>query len=82
MASASSYGKITKFTQNGDSYVISYTSATEADIETALDVYYTQDREIEVSDAEQAEIENEIRADVEASGYAEEAALYLAAATN
>ena len=78
-ASASSYGKITKFTQNGDSYVISYTSATEADIETALDVYYTQDQEIEVSDAEQAEIENEIRADVEASGYAEEAALYLAA---
>lgn len=78
-ASASSYGKITKFTQNGDSYVITYTSAEESDIENALDVYYTQDKEIEVSDAEQAEIENEIRADVEASGYAEEAALYLAA---
>ena len=78
-ASANSYGKITEFTQNGDSYVITYTSAEESDIETALDVYYTQDREIEVSDAEQAEIENEIRADVEASGYAEEAALYLAA---
>ena len=78
-ASANSYGRITEFTQNGDSYVITYTSAEESDIETALDVYYTQDREIEVSDAEQAEIENEIRADVEASGYAEEAALYLAA---
>ena len=79
-STVSSYGEITGFTVNGDGdYVITYTGATESDIENSLDVYYTEDRKIELTESEQKQIENEIKQDVENSGYAEQAAVYLAA---
>ncbi len=79
-STVSSYGKITEFTVNGDGdYVITYTAADESAIENSLDVYYTEDRKIELSESEQKQIENEIKQDVENSGYAEQAAVYLAA---
>ena len=79
-STVSSYGKITGFTVNGDGdYVITYTGATESDIENSLDVYYTEDRKIELSESKQKQIENEIKQDVKNSGYAEQAAVYLAA---
>ena len=79
-STVSSYGKITEFTTNDKGeYVITYTGATESDIENSLDVYYTEDRKIELSESEQKQIENEIKQDVENSGYAEQAAVYLAA---
>ena len=79
-STVSSYGKITKFSTNdkGD-YVITYTAAEESDIENSLDVYYTEDRKIELTESEQKQIENEVKQDVENSGYAEQAAVYLAA---
>jgi len=78
-AAAASYGKITGCTtdENGN-YVITYTAAKESDVEGALDVYYTQNREIELTEEEKSQIEVEIKNDVQDSGYVEEAALYLA----
>ena len=79
-STVSSYGKITGFTVNGDGdYVITYTGAKESAIEDSLDVYYTEDRKIELTESEQKQIENEVKQDVENSGYAEQAAVYLAA---
>ncbi len=79
-STVSSYGKITEFTTNDKGeYVITYTGATESDIENSLDVYYTEDRKIELTESEQKQIENEVKQDVENSGYAEQAAVYLAA---
>ena len=75
------YGKIETVTVDDATgqYVITYTPATATDIENSLDVYYTQDREITLTEQEQAQIENEIAVQVRESGYAEEAAVYLAA---
>ncbi len=75
------YGRIETVTVDDATgqYVITYTSATATDIENSLDVYYTQDREITLTEQEQAQIENEIAVQVRESGYAEEAAVYLAA---
>ena len=75
------YGKIASVTVDDATgqYVITYTAAKAADIENSLDVYYTQDREITLTEQEQAQIENEIAVQVRESGYAEEAAVYLAA---
>ena len=79
-STVSSYGEITKFTTNDKGeYVITYVDATESDIENSLDVYYTEDRKIELTESEQKQIENEVKQDVENSGYAEQAAVYLAA---
>lgn len=77
----STYGRIETVTVDdaAGQYVITYTSATATDIENSLDVYYTQDREITLTEQEQAQIENEIAVQVRESGYAEEAAVYLAA---
>ncbi|MBQ4629496.1 MAG: InlB B-repeat-containing protein [Clostridia bacterium] len=72
------YGEITNVVTSGDNYIITYTDATEWDVENSLDVYYTQDREIELTDEEKSQIENDIKEDVQNSGYTEEAALYLA----
>ncbi len=74
----SSYGKITNVSKSGDNYIIGYTSASESEVENSLDVYYTQDKEIELTDKEKNEIENNVKNDVQSSGYVEEAALYLA----
>ena len=77
----SKYGRIETVTVDdaAGQYVITYTPATAKDIENSLDVYYTQDREITLTEQEQAQIENEIAVQVRESGYAEEAAVYLAA---
>ena len=77
----SKYGRIETVTVDdaAGQYVITYTPATATDIENSLDVYYTQDREITLTEQEQAQIENEIAVQVRESGYAEEAAVYLAA---
>lgn len=74
-----SYGKITEVAPNADSYVITYESANEADIDSSLDVYYTQNYDIEMSDDEVSAIEEEIKGQVMASGYVEAASTYLAA---
>ena len=75
------YGKIASVELNdaAGQYVITYTSATAEDIENSLDVYYTRDRQITLTEQEQAQIEDEIAVQVRESGYAEEAAVYLAA---
>ena len=79
-STVSSYGKITEFTTNDKGeYVITYTGAKESDIENSLDVYYTEDRKIELTESEQKQIENEVKQDLKNSGYAEQAAVYLAA---
>ncbi len=80
MTAADSYGQITEYAVDGNgNFVIAYVDVTQEDIERSLDVYYTQNREISLTDAEKSEIESEIKQDVADSGYVEEAALYLAA---
>lgn len=78
-ADAVGYGRVTGFTQDGDNCVITYVSAGEAEIEAALDVYYTREKPIEVTDADVARIENALRGSVQQSSYPAEAAAYLMA---
>ena len=82
-AAAVSYGQVTGYRQSGDNFIITYdaydTQTGESKIESALDVYYTQDREITLNEAERKRIEDEIKSDVTGSGYVEQAAAYLAA---
>lgn len=78
-ADAVGYGRVTGFTQDGDDCVITYVSASEAEIEAVLDVYYTQEKPIEVTEADIARIENALRGSVGQSSYPAEAAAYLMA---
>ena len=78
-AIAVGYGKVTGFTQDGNDCVITYVSASEAEIEAVLDVYYTQEKPIEVTDADIARIENELRNNIKKSDYPAEAAAYVMA---
>ena len=79
-AEPTEYGKIKNFTtnSNGD-YVITYETATEKDVETSLDVYYSKEQQIKVSQKEQQEIESQILQDFEENEVAEQTAAYLAA---
>lgn len=79
-AEPTEYGKIENFTtnSNGD-YVITYETATEKDVETSLDVYYSKEQQIKVSKKEQQEIETQILQDFEENEVAEQTAAYLAA---
>lgn len=74
------YGKIESFAtnSNGD-YVITYETATEKDVETSLDVYYSKEQQVEVSKEQQQEIESQILQDFEENEVAEQTAAYLAA---
>ena len=73
------YGKITHFRNVGENYVIEYTSAKESDIENSLDVYYSKEQQVEVSEKEKQEIETQILQDFEENEVAEQTAAYLAA---
>lgn len=74
------YGKIENFTTNSDGdYVITYETATEKDVETSLDVYYSKEQQVEVSKEQQQEIESQILQDFEENEVAEQTAAYLAA---
>lgn len=79
-AEPTEYGKIENFTtnSNGD-YVITYETATEKDVETSLDVYYSKEQQVEVSKEQQQEIESQILQDFEENEVAEQTAAYLAA---
>lgn len=79
-AEPTEYGKIENFTTNskGD-YVITYETATEKDVETSLDVYYSKEQQVEVSKEQQQEIESQILQDFEENEVAEQTAAYLAA---
>lgn len=74
------YGKIESFATNskGD-YVITYETATEKDVETSLDVYYSKEQQVEVSKEEKQDIETQILQDFEENEVAEQTAAYLAA---
>ena len=76
---ANSYGRVTDFTQSGETYVITYEGAIESDIEKALDVYYEEKKDIKVSNAEQAQIAEAVTQGIEESGYAGKAASYVMA---
>ena len=76
---AGDYGRVTSFTQSDDGYVITYVSASEADIASALDVYYTKDKPIEVTQADIARIEADLRDNISSSDYPAQAAAYVMA---
>lgn len=79
-AEPTEYGKIESFTTNNDGdYVITYETATETDVENSLDVYYSKEQQVEVSEAEKKEIETQILQDFEENEVAEQTAAYLAA---
>ncbi len=73
------YGKVTGFTQDGERWVITYEDADESKVEEALDVYYTQEKPIEVTAEDIARIENELRNNIKKSDYPAEAAAYVMA---
>lgn len=77
--SSAGYGQITKISPDGKNYVIEYTDATETDIENSLDVYYSKEQQIKVSQKQQQEIESQILQDFEENEVAEQTAAYLAA---
>lgn len=77
--SGAKYGRVTGFTQDGDLWVITYEEADESKVEEALDVYYTQEKPIEVTEADIARIENELRNNIKKSDYPAEAAAYVMA---
>lgn len=79
-AEPTEYGKIESFATNSDGdYVITYETATEKDVETSLDVYYSKEQQVEVSKEQQQEIETQILQDFEENEVAEQTAAYLAA---
>ena len=78
-STANSYGRVTAYHLDGETYVITYVDATESDIEKALDVYYQEDKDIKVSNAEQAQIAEAVTQGIEESGYAGKAASYVMA---
>lgn len=78
------YAKIEKFKFVDGNCTIDYTpldseKAVEAEMNDALDVYYDQDQEINLTEQEKAEITNGIRNQMQDSGYMEQAGLYMAA---
>ncbi|MBS1359503.1 MAG: hypothetical protein HPZ92_03150 [Oscillospiraceae bacterium] len=77
--SGAEYGRVTGFTQDGDCWVITYEAADESKVEKALDVYYTQEKPIEVTAEDIARIENELRNNIKKSDYPAEAAAYVMA---
>ena len=76
---ANSYGRVTAFAQSGKDYVITYVDATENDIESALDVYYEEKKDIKVSKEEEEQIAESVTQGIEESGYAEKAVSYIMA---
>ena len=77
--SGAEYGRVTGFTQDGERWVITYEEADENTVEEALDVYYTQEKPIEVTAEDIARIENELRNNIKKSDYPAEAAAYVMA---
>lgn len=82
---AKGYAKIKDFKFEDGNCTIDYEplgsneSAVEAEMNQALDVYYDQDQEINLTEQEKAEITNGIRNQLQDSGYMEQAGLYMAA---
>ena len=77
--SGAEYGRVTGFTQDGERWVITYEETGERTVEEALDVYYTQEKPIEVTQADIDRIENELRNNIKKSDYPAEAAAYVMA---
>lgn len=73
------YGRVTGFTQDGERWVITYDASDKSEVEEALDVYYTQEKPIEVTKADIARIENELQNNIKKSDYPAEAAAYVMA---
>ena len=73
------YGRVTGFTQDGDLWVITYEEADERTVEEALDVYYTQEKPIEVTQADIDRIEKDLRGNISQSDYPAQAAAYVMA---
>ena len=81
---AAGYAKIKNFKFVDGNCTIEYEtianeSGVEAEMNQALDVYYDQDQEINLTEQEKAEITNGIRNQMQDSGYMEQAGLYMAA---
>ena len=81
---AAGYAKIKNFKFVDGNCTIEYDpleneNAVEAEMDQALDVYYDQDQEINLTEKEKEEITNGIRNQMQDSGYMEQAGLYMAA---
>lgn len=78
-AQSTTYGKITDVSIAGDTYTITYETASLDDLMAAMDLYSEQDKPVEMSEEDQRALEEEIKQEVIDSNFAEEAGLYLAA---
>jgi len=79
---SSGYGKVTSVSNLGNNYVIAYTDAKQDDITHALDFYKqeTIDGADLLSEADIASLEDQIKQQALASGFADQAANYLSTA--
>lgn len=73
------YAFITSVNKSGEDYIITYEIVSEADVLAAMDLYFTRNENIELTQDEIEEIEDEIEEQAFESGFVEEAAVYLTA---
>ncbi len=79
-SSVESYGKITAIAvDDNNNFIIRYDNADENDIDSALDVHYEQNEDIEASKSEEKELKKAIVAQIVDSDYVEQASKYIAA---
>ncbi|BBI33850.1 InlB B-repeat-containing protein [Cohnella abietis] len=79
---SSGYGKVTSVSNLGNNYVIAYTDATQDDITHALDFYKQEaiNGADLLSESDIASLEDQIKQQALASGFADQAANYLSTA--
>lgn len=71
------YGRITDVTRNEDQYIIDYEIVTLEDVYAAMDIYHTRNEEIELTEEEINNIERNIEAQADSSGFIDESVNYL-----
>lgn len=72
------YGQITAIEVSGEDTILTYTEVSEATVLDSMTVYSTEEMDIELDEKTAQSIEREIEQEAIASGFAEEAANYLA----
>ena len=72
------YGKITAITVSGEDTILTYTDTSESEVLDSMTVYSTEEMDFELDEDTAKSIEKEIEKDAVDSGFALEAANYLA----
>ena len=76
-AESAGYGRIDSVREEGSSYIITYTAASQSDVLAAMDLYSTRNEKIELTQEQIDAIEKDMETQAIESGFVEEAAQYL-----